>query len=216
MQTVKGMKTQYIFSQWNTSLGDATNIWHAKGVNIIPFGGEGKGVQANAQGFLGTWSQGQLYTFHIKARPFGFGTAITLNVWKPESQQWYGFATHFRHDDASTKLGFITGPYSFLEDYKGNNKQRAGSIHGAWFKTEANGTWQTVTEIMSNFNNPGAATGNEDAYPTPDVQSGGDRIFYRTGGKNTGAKSLMWNGPVKFPAPFWNGTPPPEDFVEES
>ena len=209
-----GQNTQYVFSQNNTKNGNAQNIWHADEVNIMPFGGEGQGVQASSHGLIGTWKEASLYTFHIKARAYGSGTALTLNVWKPETNQWYKFATHYRPDDNTTTQGMIDGPYSFLEDYTGNNQQRNGSIHGAWFKTSQTDQWQNVTSIASDYNNPSEANGNEMCFPTADDHSGADRLWYQTGGDHsTGFPSKMWNGTVNFPAPFWNGTPPPEDTV---
>lgn len=219
MQTGRGSSTKILFSMWHSKNGKARIARKNPDVSDGGFGGEGTGVKTivdssgwftkGATKALAKWMPRMPYTFHVQSKPYrGGGTEITLYIWKPELQIWTFFSSLVRADYPGDGMtGYMAGLNSFLEDFSGNAQQRVGEVHGAWYKTQFGGAWETVKSINSGH---GTERGSMFHYVQPVQRGSYQSLRYSTGGsRSDGYPNQMYNGSMNFkpPAPELNSVP---------
>merc|ERR1712039_1153688 len=199
-----------ISSTWNNAWGKAQDMGHAPGVSIAQFGGEGTGVRALVQSTsrsgLGWWEPNVRMIFHLRfERHPGMpnATIVTTHVRKGPGMPWIFYARQLRHDNpgnANQPSGTFIGAFTFLEDYGGNRAYRGGAVHGAWFKRQSGGQWETASDVRGSF---GAQPPTANMYITPktDPVTGYQMLSFATGGnRNDGNRNGAFSGRVNFRA----------------
>ena len=147
-----------IFSVWDS--GPSTNVrsevpsanrvrLFAKGpqVYVGDFGNEGTGLHSH---LVYPWRANQTYRFLVVARPQATYTLYSAYFYFPEKRQWQLIAAfeapNQKPDPAS---GYLTGLYSFDEDFVGDNgqQQRLAEFGNAWIY-EQDGRWLPLEKAV--------------------------------------------------------------------
>jgi hypothetical protein len=112
----------------------------AKGDGVFAgsFGNEGTGGHSH---LVYPWKTGKTYRFLVSARPEGASTLYSGYFYFPEQQRW-GLIASFR---APQDGGYLSGLYSFNEDFNGANGQqrRLAEFGPQWIRT-ADGRWMEM------------------------------------------------------------------------
>ena len=151
IQVNSPMERRIIFSIWDSGNEgvdrskvpdeDQTKLL-AKGEGVVAsgFGNEGTGGHSH---LIYPWKANQTYKFLVSAEPSGKQTIYSGYFFFPERNAW-GLIARFR---APTDGGYLSGLYSFNENFWGNNGQlqRLAEFGPGWIKT-AEGQWQELTE----------------------------------------------------------------------
>lgn len=171
-----------IFSVWDPAKGDNPKAvpleqrvevpFQGEGVEVKRFGGEGTGGQSF---FPYDWKIGETCRFFVRVTVDGEKTAYAAYFWLADKKAWKHLAT-FR-----TRTGgeYLTGLYSFVEDFRRDTKSalqtRRASFGNTW--ALAQNEWRPL--LRARFT---ASSATWEAQESIDAGVANGRFYLQTGG----------------------------------
>ncbi len=158
-------------------------LYQGEHVAISRFGGEGTGGKSMV-GYA--WELGKPIRMAVSVKPAGeHRTAYTGWIWDEEGQGWFRMAT-FSSLVGDNAKG-LTGPYSFLEDFRRNivsrEKVRVAQFGRLW---AWNGAEWSVSD-RAQF------TGDSNTLMTIDAGPSATGFWLATGGKTANRTAKLWS-----------------------
>jgi len=144
MGLLDGHSKRIIMCLWNQiGENDVEVIRTSDSVQISKFQHEGSGLCAS---FEFNWDLNTKYSFLLNCSNDGPKTIYSGYFYDINTKNWINFASL---KVTPKRNGFITGMYSYIEDYMCSGAPRAGCLGGTWFKSEK-GTWAMADEVKIN------------------------------------------------------------------
>lgn len=173
-----------IFSVWDSHHRKAEVQYHAHGIRVTRFGGEGTGVHIL---YRYHWVMGKSYHFAVIASKKGKRTDYAAWFYRSQTGVWEHLVTFSTLSGHSA--GLIQGLYSFIEDFRrdtiSNKEVRRAFFGPGWVRT-ATKRWQPLSQAIFNTSDArwedqkdvdGGVIGNH-FY----LQNGGDTQIHHTPG----------------------------------
>ncbi len=158
-------------------------LYQGEGVQVSRFGGEGTGGKSMG-GYA--WQNGKPVIMALSAEAVNeHRTAYTCWLWHEEAKGWFRMAT-FSSLVGDSKKG-MTGPYSFLEDFKRDVKSR-DLVRAARF----NRMWCWNGKAWSAANTA-LFSGDANTLTTVDGGPTATGFWMATGGKTVNQTAKLWS-----------------------